>query len=735
MSAKSYPKADELQIKGNKVFSVVRKAWIILTPEEKVRQDYLRIVVNEYGYSIDQIAEEIDVTGRGSAQARADFVIWKSVNDKRDGNSPLIIVECKADNVTIKPTDYAQGDSYARLSGASFFVTHNSKETKYWRVVHDKMPKTLEEIENIPHADATDKEIEELLKRLKVFKEDEFADLLHQCHNVIRNREKKDPAAAFDEIAKILFIKVAIERRLRAGRNRQNLFNAAFLDQQGQIHDNPIDVLFDQTKKEYKADRIFEQDERVNLKQATVREIVKLLEKYNLSDTSEDIKGIAFERFLGRTFRGEIGQFFTPRTIVEFMVQMVNPTEGDIICDPASGSGGFLIRFFEIVRERIMADVDRQYREFKTEVDKKSISAPRRAELLTGKYEELQETIDPNRKGSRMWKLANQCIFGCDANDRMARTSKMNMIMHGDGHGGVHHHDGFINVNGIFEGRFDIVLTNPPFGANVEESDVILDSDVSVPEEIEERYEKEYGEIYTNAIARVRAAKGESIASLFDLPKSSRVKTEILFIERCLGLLRRGGRLGIVLPEGIYNNPSLAYVRHYVEDRAFIRAVVSLPQETFLASGASVKASLLFLQKFTEKEQREFDKKKKQAQAEIEAKYEPEIADKVADFQAKIESVRDDKRQNAELRKELRLYERKMQTTIAVEARALVKERFDYEIFLYEADKVGITATGEDDQNELYYNENIPSGIERTAVELYQEFRKRPKSFLLEKVA
>src|SRR5207244_1853942 len=201
-----------------------------------------------------------------------------------------------------------------------------------------------------------------------------------------------------------------------------------------------------------------------------------------------------------------------------------------------------------------------------------------------------------------------------DANDRMARTSKMNMIMHGDGHGGVHHHDGFINVNGIFEGRFDIVLTNPPFGANVEESDVVLESDVTVSEDMEERYEKEYGEIYKEALARVRAAEGKPIASLFDLPKSDRVKTEILFIERCLALLKPGGRLGIVLPEGIYNNPSLAYVREYVEDRAFIRAVVSLPQETFYSAGASVKASLLFLQKFTEQEQAEFDKQKAETQ-------------------------------------------------------------------------------------------------------------------------
>ena len=212
---------------------------------------------HEYGYAIDQIAEEEEVTGRGSGHARADFVIWRSSQDRSDKKNPLIIVECKADNVTITPDDYGQGDNYARLTGAPFFVTHNSKETKYWRVVHDRMPKTLEEIDNIPHADASDKEIQEILKRLKVFKEDEFANLLHQCHNVIRNREKKDPAAAFDEIAKILFIKVGIERRLRAGRQRQNLFTAEFLDEQGQIHDDPIGVLFEQTKKEYKADKIF----------------------------------------------------------------------------------------------------------------------------------------------------------------------------------------------------------------------------------------------------------------------------------------------------------------------------------------------------------------------------------------------------------------------------------------------------------------------------------------------
>ena len=381
---------------------------------------------------------------------------------------------------------------------------------------------------------------------------------------------------------------------------------------------------------------------------------------------------------------------------------MVEPKEGDVICDPASGSGGFLIRFFEIVREQIMADVDRQYREFKEDLEKKSLSAAKRAELLSEKYNELQKTIDQNRKESRLWNLANRYVFGCDANDRMARTSKMNMIMHGDGHGGVHHHDGFINVNGIFEGRFDIILTNPPFGANVEENDIILDADITVSEEVEERYRREYGDLYKEAIARVRAARGKPITSLFDLPKKSgRIKTEILFIERCLALLKPGGRMGIVLPEGIYNNPSLAYVREYVEDRAFIRAIVSLPQETFYSAGASVKASLLFLQKFTEKEQFEFDKKMMDAKLEVEVQYKDGIAERVGAFEADIKAAKDNKQRKTELTKELKDYRREIDARIKRETRALLKEQFAYCIFLYNAEKVGITATGEDDQNEL----------------------------------
>jgi type I restriction enzyme M protein len=472
-----------------------------------------------------------------------------------------------------------------------------------------------------------------------------------------------------------------------------------------------------------------------------------LLERYNLSETSEDIKGIAFERFLGRTFRGEIGQFFTPRTIVEFMIRMVEPHEGEVICDPASGSGGFLIRFFEIVRQQILADADRLYQEFKTKVDAdKKHSPDKKAAMLRERFDAIQETLNPNEPVSRLWKLANRCIFGTDANDRMARTSKMNMIMHGDGHGGVHHHDGFLNVNGIFEGRFDIVLTNPPFGANVEPSDVVHESDATVIREAGKRYNEEYGDLYTEALARIHAAVGKSISSLFELPKgtgaekerdnrakSAKIKTEILFIERCLSLLKPGGRLGIVLPEGIFNNPSLAYVREFCENRAFIRAVVSLPQETFFSSGASVKASLLFLKKFTEREQADFDAKQAAANFEVKAKYVDAITMETARLESAIVAAKETR--NTETRKtlqnELAGYKKRTTETIAKETRALLKERFPYPIFLYEAEKVGITATGEQDQNELVPNDNQPPDIAKTCIELYQEFRRNPKPFFL----
>lgn len=725
-----------VQQKNGKIYSPVRKIWLQETPEERVRQTFLCILVNDYGYALNQIREEVNTTGRGSANARADFLIWRTVQEKDDDKAPFIVVECKSDNVTITEKDYQQGEDYARRVDAPFFVTHNSRETKYWRVLKDRMPGYREEIANIPEVGDDDKRIEELMSAQKTFNDRDFARLLHDCHDIIRNREHKDPAAAFDEMAKMLFVKVDQERRMRSRRARDNRFSLDFMDQQQEITGDALGTLFKTTKDDYKGDKIFHPDDQINLKFNTAREIVKRLEKYNLSDTSEDIKGIAFEKFLGRTFRGEIGQFFTPRTIVDFMIEMVDPQEGDVICDPASGSGGFLIRFFEIVREKILESADAELLAYDAELETQALTSDTKEALRLKRYEQIQQSLDQHKEGSRLWELANRRIYGTDANDRMARTSKMNMIMHGDGHGGVHHHNGFLNVNGIFEGRFDIILTNPPFGANVENSDLIRPEDLELDADDLRRYEQTYGDAYIEARARVAAQKGQPIMSLFTLPKTgkdSKIKTEILFIERCLDLLKPGGRLGIVLPEGIFNNPSLAYVREFCEDRSFLRAVVSLPQETFTASGASVKASLLFLQKFTEAEKADFDAKNKAALLETEAKYQSAIDAETARLTAGWAAARaaGDKETAVRWLKKRRDWDRLMAEEIKTETRALLKERFPYPIFLYQAEKVGITATGDEDSNELGPKGTLPLGVTRTALMEYWDFRQDPTEFFI----
>lgn len=211
------------------------------------------------------------------------------------------------------------------------------------------------------------------------------------------------------------------------------------------------------------------------------------------------------------------------------------------------------------------------------------------------------------------------------------------------------------------------------------------------------------------------------------------MKTELVFIERCLDLLAPGGRMGVVLPEGIFNNPSLQYVREFTEDRAFLRAVVSLSQDTFISSGASVKCSILFVDKFTVEEEKHFNAVRNKALHDTRKKHQPAIDKEHARIEAAMDEAREakDRIKLAELRKELAAYDKQMEDTITTEARALLKQRFDYPVFLYEAEKVGISATGEPDLNELYPNDRVPAGVEKTCLELYQDFRKDPSPFFV----
>ena len=699
----------ETRNNNHEIFAPLKDKWLVNKPEEQVRQKYICRLVDSYGFSLDQMAQEIQVTNsqRGQGAARADIVVWRSKEDKTKNKSALIVVECKAESVTIHEEDYYQGYNYASWAGADFFVTTNLKETRVFRVVKGEMPKRLEEIADIPTAEkaTNQKEIEKLLKQTKAFTRDEFSKLLFKCHNIIRNNDKLSPEAAFDEISKILFIKIRYERdntgtqifsldNFKKARESYNSFKSK---------DAPdfYQFLFEKTKEDFANDHLFEPNDIIKIRENSFEQIVKELEIYNLSTTSDDVKGIAFEKFLGRTFRGELGQFFTPRTIVDFMVKVLDPQEGEYICDPCCGSGGFLIDAFEYVRTKIEKDIEQQKetikKQFYTEAydalpgsEKVSIDAK-----VSDVFAVLNRELDINNAEGRLRSLSFDCIYGTDANPRMARTAKMNMIMHGDGHGGVHHHDGLLNVNGIFENRFDIILTNPPFGAHVDKSLLITEADRFTDQQKIDAYVKRYGQAYLEALKQVNDHIGEPLLSLYETGKMSGL-TEVLFIERCLNLLKPGGRMGIVLPEGVLNNTNLQKIRDFVESKAKILLVVSIPQDVFIASGATVKPSLLFFKKFTEEETGLYKAIQVAAQADAEKPYKDELDD----IAAKL-SKRGKEAPSKEEKKQLQSRQKEIQAAIETETKKLVKERFDYQIPIAEVQKAGISTTGAPIENEL----------------------------------
>lgn len=703
----------DIQIKDNKIFAPLKDKWLVTKPEEIVRQKYICRLVDSYGYSLDQMAQELQVTNsqRGQGAARGDIVIWRNKEDKLNSKSALIVVECKAESVTIHQEDYYQGYNYAAWAGADFFVTTNLKETRIFRVVKGEIPKRLEEIADIPDAvKATNqKEIDKLLKQTKAFTRDEFSKLLFKCHNIIRNNDKLSPEAAFDEISKILFIKIRYERSNEDGQifsaERFNTLkkNRDEYNKEMQIKDaKPFyQHLFDLTKQEFANDHLFEPSDIIKIRENSFEQIVKELEIYNLSTTSDDVKGIAFEKFLGRTFRGELGQFFTPRTIVEFMVKVLDPQEGEYVCDPCCGSGGFLINAFEYVRAKIEEDIEKQKelikKQFYTEAYEQ-LSEAQKEEVdakVSDVFSKLNHELDINNANGRLRSLSFDCIYGTDANPRMARTAKMNMIMHGDGHGGVHHHDGLLNVNGIFENRFDVILTNPPFGAHIDKELKITDADKFTDQAKIEAYKNRYGAAYEEALKQVNDHIGDSLLSLYETGKMSGL-TEVLFIERCLNLLKPGGRMGIVLPEGVLNNTNLQKIRDFVESKAKLLLVVSIPQDVFMASGATVKPSLLFLKKFTEEEESQYKAVTTAAQIEAEKPYKQELKE-ISDKLAK----RGKEAVSKEEKKELQARQKTILATIETEAKKQVKQRFDYEIPIAEVQKAGISTTGAPIENEL----------------------------------
>ena len=568
--------------------------------KQQLADAFFQRLVDSYGYLPEQMEFNVAV----SPTSVADIAIWRSPDDKKSGLTPdiYVLVACKTEHIKIKAEDYFEQYKQAVLNDMAFYVAHNLKETKVFYIDRNARPLKIERISDFPTASdiVSDQNLTSFVNKVRGYSKDKFLKTLTRCHNIIRNVDKLSPEAAFDEISKILFIKMLYERDAKEELvYSKDKFIKDELSYNGEI--DYIQHLFNEVKETYSTDGLFDSEDKIRIRRESFLLILEELSSVELYDTSDDIKGIAFELFLGKTFRGELGQFFTPRTIVNYMVEVLNVKEGDKVCDPCCGSGGFLIKAFEHVQNQIDQDIHKQITIL---MDNQSLSDSEKQY----KINTLLSECDKTKEGSRYHKLCHDYFFGVDANARMARTSKMNMIMHGDGHVGVYLHDGLINIGGVYDNNFDVILINPPFGAHVEKDMRITSSDIPTDMEkalYEELFGSEYiSKVYTpikeyaQEIGKDKKI-GKRILELYQINNNS---TEILFIERCINLLKPGKRAGIVLPEGVLDNPALDRVRRFVESRAKILNITSIPADVFLSSGANIKPSLVFIEKFKDGE-------------------------------------------------------------------------------------------------------------------------------------
>ena len=422
------------------------------------------------------------------------------------------------------------------------------------------------------------------LFELEIVSEDELTRRFQQAHQALWGGGELNPSEAFDELDKLIFCKLWDQRKPRKPGEPYDF----------QIFTEPTKEktesgLLDRLKKLYEEGRkkdpeVFKDD--IRLSAAKARTVVSYLESINLAETDLDSKGRAFETFMGSFFRGDFGQYFTPRVIVKFIVDVLPITNDSVVLDTSCGSGGFLLHALDKVRREADAYFPKQ------------IGPPEGAQHY------------------RHWHdFAMRNLYGIEINEQIARTAKMNMIIHDDGHTNVVATDGLFpdeelrektKNQGFKYGRFDFVITNPPFGSTVKQT------------------EKAYLHQYRLAARDVDWLNPKSKAG--ERPGQD---TEILFIEQCWHYLTEGGYLAIVIPDGILTNSSLQYVRDEIEEIFRVVAVISLPQTAFTATGAGVKSSVLFLKKYTQKETKRIRDAKQNLKDNIrdQEKFEVNLAD------------------------------------------------------------------------------------------------------------
>ena len=544
-------------------------------PEEKVRAEFWAELIYKCQYPPERIGFEVNVPRR-TPNDYADLVIFKDDELK----SPWFVFECKradvsdaAFNQSIEQACGNRASLGAQFCGAVAGLTRRMLR-------FDKFPpgeRNRNHLTDIP-TDYGDPPAWRFYKNsrgqeLSAVPREELRAAIRKCHQTLWEGGRRSPIEAFGEFSKLVFIKHLDERNddIQDGEHYE------FQRRDGETVERlarRIGRLY--TVQQEREPGVFK--DNIGVEPPILAQCVEHLEGISLDRTDLDTKGVAFEEFVGGFFKGDFGQYFTPRELIAFAVQILNPGRNDLILDPACGSGGFLLYALDHVRRK----AGERFPNHRT---------------------------DPNQtlRHFNYWHdFAQNNLYGIEINDEIARVAKMNMIIHDDGHTNVVDWDALDfqqNIQArhrdLIEDRFDMVLTNPPFGAVIR------------------RTEKGDGYLEQYNLRRYLNKKnypGREDITGEDVPAGARsgrqairerasVKTEILFLERIHSFLKPGsGRAAVVLPDGILTNSSLEGVRHWILQNFQLQAVVSLPQFAFAHYDAGVKASIVFLRRLNDGE-------------------------------------------------------------------------------------------------------------------------------------
>jgi type I restriction enzyme M protein len=541
---------------------LVRRKEVQLKPEERTRQLWLTRLIDTLGYPPSRIAVEYPITFGRDSSKRADIVVF----DADRPTVPYVIVE-------VKQAKYKDGKeqlrSYCHATGAPLALWSNGTLAEVW---HRKNPNYFMPIHNLPRADQTIQQVVDqpwTIQNLIDLENERVREgkLAKSLRDLIADMEDEVLANAgvdvFEEVFKLIFTNLFDEmtsyRRGSALRFR-NQNTASQLK-------TAIQNLFDEAKRKWPG--VFLNDERIRLSPDHLQVCIGSLEEWKLFNSNLDVIDDAFEYLVSKSSKGEKGQYFTPRWVIDMCVKMMNPQEGETVIDPACGSAGFTVHAMFHVWRRIMADM--------------------------GKEESHLFTMED--KPYRCVDYVRDNVFAIDFDDKSVRVSRCLNLIAGDGETNVLHlntldwtkwgetvnqrewqaayHSGWNRFlmlqdpehrEDYRQFQFDVLMANPPFAGEIKQSDMLV------------RYE----------LAHKKDGKLEKT-----------VDRDLLFVERNLDFLKPGGRMAVVLPQGRFNNSSDQRLREFIMERCRVLAVIGLHPNTFKPH-TGTKTSVLFVQKWNE---------------------------------------------------------------------------------------------------------------------------------------